>query len=206
MGGETTILATGALLVLCMGLWATALLPEIVTALPSSGSRCCSVSAAAATVFSGFSSSAFWLVMSGMVVGQGMTRTGLGARMAQGAAPGASSGSYPRFIAGLVTLSFLIAFVMPSNLGRIALMIPVTLALCDAFGLAAGRPGRTGAVLAVGARDADPVGGDPARQRPEPRDGRLRGAAARPAPLLPVLSSCCTRRSWRWSRACCWSR
>jgi di/tricarboxylate transporter len=60
------------------------------------------------------------------------------------------SGSYPRFIAGLVTLSFLIAFVMPSNLGRIALMIPVTLALCDAFGLVGGRPGRTGAILAVG--------------------------------------------------------
>jgi len=47
-------------------------------------------------------------------------------------------------------LSFLLALVMPSNLGRIALMIPVTLALCDGFGLAAGRPGRDGAVLAVG--------------------------------------------------------
>ena len=78
-----------------------------------------------------------------------MTRTGLGARMARALAA-RLSGSYARFIAGLVALSFLIAFVMPSNLGRIALMIPVTLALCDAFGLAPGRPGRTGAVLAVG--------------------------------------------------------
>ena len=149
MSGEGLVAATAALLVLCMGLWSTALLPEIVTALAFFGMAMLLRLGSAATVFSGFSSSAFWLVLSGMVVGQGMTRTGLGARMARTLAL-RLSGSYGRFIAGLVTLSFLIAFVMPSNLGRIALMIPVTLALCDAFGLAAGRSGRTGAVLAVG--------------------------------------------------------
>lgn len=149
MSGEAGILATGALLVVCMGLWATALLPEIVTALAFFGTAMLLGLGSAGTVFSGFSSSAFWLVLSGMVVGQGMTRTGLGARMARALAA-RLAGSYPRFIAGLVTLSFLIAFVMPSNLGRIALMIPVTLGLCDAFGLVVGRRGRIGAVLAVG--------------------------------------------------------
>jgi di/tricarboxylate transporter len=141
--------ATAALLVLCMSLWATALLPEVVTALAFFGLAMLFRLGSAATVFSGFSASAFWLVLSGMVVGQAMTRTGLGSRMARALAL-RLSGSYPQLIAGLVCLSFLIAFVMPSNLGRIALMIPVTLALCDAFGLVQGRPGRTGAVLAVG--------------------------------------------------------
>lgn len=149
MGGEAAVAATAVLLVLCMGLWATVLLPEIVTALAFFGLAMLLQLGSAGTVFSGFSSSAFWLVLSGMVVGQGMTRTGLGARMARALAT-RLSGSYPRFIAGLVSLSFLIAFVMPSNLGRIALMIPVTLGLCDAFGLVVGRPGRIGAVLAVG--------------------------------------------------------
>lgn len=149
MGGETTILATGALLVLCMGLWATALLPEIVTAFLFFALAMLLKLGTAAAVFSGFASSAFWLVMSGMVVGLAMTRTGLGARLAQGLS-GRLSGSYPRLIAGLVAFSFLLAFVMPSNLGRIALMIPVTLSLCDAFGLAPGRKGRIGAVMAVG--------------------------------------------------------
>ena len=149
MGGEAAVAATAVLLVLCMGLWATALLPEIVTALAFFGLAMLLRLGAPGTVFSGFSSSAFWLVLSGMVVGQGMTRTGLGARMARVLAA-RLSGSYPRLIAGLVALSFLIAFVMPSNLGRIALMIPITLALCDAFGLEVGRPGRIGAVLAVG--------------------------------------------------------
>ncbi|MBE7203203.1 MAG: anion permease [Parafilimonas terrae] len=149
MSGEAVVPATAVLLMLCMGLWATALLPEVVTALAFFGLAMLLRLGSAGTVFSGFSASAFWLVLSGMIVGQGMTRTGLGARMARALAV-RLSGSYGRFIAGLVALSFLIAFVMPSNLGRIALMIPVTLALCDAFGLAAGRPGRTGAVLAVG--------------------------------------------------------
>ncbi|MCJ2112633.1 anion permease [Methylobacterium sp. E-025] len=149
MGGGTTIWATGALLVLCMGLWATALLPEIVTALLFFALAMLLKLGTAATVFSGFAASAFWLVMSGMVVGLAMTRTGLGARLAQGLS-GRLSGSYPRLVAGLVGFSFLLAFVMPSNLGRIALMIPVTLSLCDAFGLAPGRKGRIGAVMAVG--------------------------------------------------------
>ncbi len=149
MSGEATIVATALLLVLCMGLWATALLPEIVTALAFFGLAMLFKLAPAETVFSGFASQAFWLVLAGMIVGQGMTRTGLGARMARVLAQ-RLSGSYTLFITGLVVLSFLLALVMPSNLGRIALMIPVTLALCDAFGLGAGRPGRDGAVLAVG--------------------------------------------------------
>ncbi|MCJ2062475.1 anion permease [Methylobacterium sp. J-088] len=149
MSGVAAVPATAALLVLCMSLWATALLPEVVTALAFFGLAMLFRLGSATTVFSGFSASAFWLVLSGMVVGQAMTRTGLGSRVARALAL-RLSGSYPQLIAGLVGLSFLIAFVMPSNLGRIALMIPVTLALCDAFGLVQGRPGRTGAVLAVG--------------------------------------------------------
>lgn len=149
MSGEAAVVAAALLLVLCMGLWASALLPEIVTALAFFGLAMLLKLAPAETVFSGFSSQAFWLVLSGMIVGQGMTRTGLGARMARVLAL-RLSGSYLRFITGLVVLSFLLALVMPSNLGRIALMIPVTLALCDGFGLVAGRPGRDGAVLAVG--------------------------------------------------------
>lgn len=149
LGEHATLLATGALLVLCMGLWATGLVAEIVTALLFFALAMLLRLAPAATVFSGFSSSAFWLVISGMVVGSAMTRTGLGARIAR-VLTGRLSGSYAAFVGALVALSFALAFVMPSNLGRIALMVPVALAACDAFGLAPGRPGRTGAVLAVG--------------------------------------------------------
>ncbi|AWN43968.1 citrate transporter [Methylobacterium durans] len=148
-GGDAALLITAALLVLCMGLWATASVAEVVTAMLFFAAAMLFRLGAPSTVFSGFASSAFWLVLSGMVVGLAMTRTGLGARLARSLS-GHLGGSYPRLIAGLTAFSFALAFVMPSNLGRIALLVPVVLALCDAFGLAAGRKGRTGAVLAVG--------------------------------------------------------
>ncbi|KQO55314.1 citrate transporter [Methylobacterium sp. Leaf87] len=149
LGGDATVWLTGALLVICMGLWATGRVAEIVTALLFFAMAMLFRLAPPNVVFSGFASSAFWLVLGGMVVGLAMTRTGLGDRLARSLS-GHLSGSYTGFIAGLVALAFGIAFVMPSNLGRVALLVPVVLALCDAYGLGPGRPGRHGAVLAVG--------------------------------------------------------
>lgn len=149
LSGEAAVVVTGLLLALCMGLWASGLVAEVVTAMLFFASAMLFRLAPATTVFSGFASSAFWLVLGGMVVGLAMTRTGLGDRLARSLA-GRLSGSYGGFIAGLVALSFALSFVMPSNLGRIALLIPVVLALCDGFGLEPGRAGRHGAVLAVG--------------------------------------------------------
>ncbi|MDB5592690.1 SLC13 family permease [Enterovirga sp.] len=130
-------------------LWATGLLPEIVVTLGFFAGATLTGVAKPATIFSGFASSAFWLVLSGMIVGVAMTRTGLGARLARGLA-GPLSSSYPVFIAGLVAFSFALGFVMPSNMGRIALLVPVVLAMADELGLEPGSPGRIGAVLAVG--------------------------------------------------------
>ncbi len=149
VAATSVVAATGALLALCMGLWATGLVAEVVTALLCFAAAMLLKLAPAQTVFSGFASSAFWLVTSGMVVGLAMNRTGLGDRLARMLAA-RLPGSYPGFVAGLVAFSFALAFVMPSNLGRIAVMVPVLIALCDAFGLEAGRPGRTGAILAFG--------------------------------------------------------
>ena len=149
VAATSVVAATGALLALCMGLWATGLVAEVVTALLFFAAAMLLKLAPAQTVFSGFASSAFWLVTSGMVVGLAMNRTGLGDRLARMLAA-RLPGSYPGFVAGLVAFSFALAFVMPSNLGRIAVMVPVLIALCDAFGLEAGRPGRTGAILAFG--------------------------------------------------------
>ena len=52
--------------------------------------------------------------------------------------------------AGVVTLTYLLAFVMPSNMGRIALLMPIVLAYADRIGLAPGSRGRIGLALAVG--------------------------------------------------------
>ena len=143
------MIAVVILAVLTMGAWATGFVPEIVATLAFFAAAMLLGVAAPAVVFSGFASSAFWLVLSGMVVGHAMGRTGLGGRIARGLSR-PLSGSYPTFIAGLVVLAFALAFVMPSNLGRASLLLPIVIALSDELGLAVGRPGRVGAVLAVG--------------------------------------------------------
>ncbi|WP_341988103.1 SLC13 family permease [Azorhizobium sp. AG788] len=134
---------------LCMGLWASAALPEIVTTFLFFALATLTAIVPPPVVFSGFAASAFWLVLSGMVVGLAITRTGLAARIAQALAVPLSR-SYPRLIAGVIAITYGLSFVMPSNMGRIALLIPIMQALCDRIGLAPGRKGRTGVMLAVG--------------------------------------------------------
>ncbi|WP_315833794.1 SLC13 family permease [Bradyrhizobium prioriisuperbiae] len=134
---------------LCMGCWATGAIPEILTTLMFFALAMLTAVAPAPVVFSGFASSAFWLVLSGMIVGLAISKTGLGVRIAQPLAQ-ALSKSYASVIAGVVALSYGLSFLMPSNMGRISLLIPIMLALADHVGLGPGRPGRTGVVLAVG--------------------------------------------------------
>ncbi|MGT2477834.1 hypothetical protein ACU4GR_00810 [Methylobacterium oryzae CBMB20] len=165
MSGVAVVPATAALLVLCMALWATALLPEIVTALAFFGLAMLLRLGSAGTVFSGFSASAFWLVLSGMVVGQGMTRTGLGARMARTLAL-RLSGFLRAFHrrAGGAELPHRLRHAVESRADRAD----------DPGDPGAVRRLRTHASAAraeparsspVGRGDADPVGRDPARQR-----------------------------------------
>ena len=192
--GDWTMVVTALLLAVCMGLWASGIVAEVVTAMIFFAAAMLFKLAPAATVFSGFSSSAFWLVLSGMVVGLAITRTGLGTRLARSLA-GRLTGSYTGFVAVIVTLSFALAFVMPSNLGRIALLIPVVLALCDAFGLEPGRPGRNGAVLAVAL--ATPLLSAAILPANVPNLVMAGTAETQygPACRLPALSACSTRRS-----------
>lgn len=143
------MIAAAAICGLALLAWATAIVPEIVATLAFFAAATLTKVASPAAIFSGFASSAFWLVLSGLVVGAAMTRTGLGTRLARSLAR-PLSGSYPVFITGLVALAFLLAFAMPSNMGRVALLVPVVLSLADELGLAPGSPGRIGSVLAVG--------------------------------------------------------
>lgn len=50
----------------------------------------------------------------------------------------------------MVAISYALAFVMPSNMGRITLLMPIVMALADRAGLAEGTRGRIGLALAVG--------------------------------------------------------
>lgn len=139
----------GSAIAFAMACWATNALPEVTAGLAFFALATLGAVAPPGVIFTGFASSAFWLVLSGMVVAQAMTRTGLGRRIA-GVVAAPLSTSYPRLVAGVLLITYALAFVMPSNIGRIALLMPIILAIADRLGLGEGRPGRTGIVLAVG--------------------------------------------------------
>ena len=143
-------LALPALLVTAtIVLWATAWLPEYLTSLLFFTAAMVLHVAPADAVFAGFLSSAFWLVLSGFVLGAAIRKVGLADRAARLLTAHLSQ-SWPRMVGGVVLLTYALALVMPSNMGRIALLMPVVMAVADRAGLAPGSRGRTGLVLAVG--------------------------------------------------------
>ena len=83
------------------------------------------------------------------MLGLAIRNTGLADRAAQ-ALTARLSGSYPRLVAGVVLMTYALAFVMPSNMGRIAVLMPIVLAVADRAGLHEGSEGRIGLALAVG--------------------------------------------------------
>ena len=130
-------------------LWATGVVPEYFTALLFFAAMMVFRSAPADIVFSGFQSEAFWLVLGGFVLGAAIRKVGLADRIARGLAD-SLNGSWFRMVAGIVVLTYALAFVMPSNMGRIALLMPIVLAFADRVGLREGAPGRYALTLAVG--------------------------------------------------------
>jgi anion transporter len=146
---DVNIWLTALVIGVTIVLWATARLPEYLTALLFFAAAMLLQLAPASTVFSGFASSAFWLVLSGFVLGTAIRKVGLAKRWANYLVVPLSQ-SWPRMLAGTVAVSYLLAFFMPSNMGRIALLMPVVLAMGERAGIKAGSRGSIGLALAVG--------------------------------------------------------
>ena len=137
-----------ALVVFAIGFWATGVLPEYLTALIFILMAMISKVAPAAVVFSGFHSSALWLVFGGLVLAVVVKRTGLGQRLAHWLL-GFLGTSYFGVISGIVLVAMFVAFFMPSTTGRVVLLVPVVLAMAERLGFPEGSPGRNGMVMAA---------------------------------------------------------
>ncbi|MFK3659465.1 SLC13 family permease [Scandinavium sp. NPDC088450] len=130
-------------------LWATSLLPEFITALLFFTLAMATKIAPPDVIFGGFASSAFWLVFSGFVLGIAIRKTGLADRAAR-ALSARLTDSWPLMVASVVLLSYALAFVMPSNMGRIALLMPIVAATAARAGIHEGTRAWYGLALAVG--------------------------------------------------------
>ncbi|WP_221801817.1 SLC13 family permease [Oceanobacter mangrovi] len=137
-----------ALVLLIVPLWSTGAIPEFLTALIFFLIAILSGLTSPAEAFSGFSSTALWLIFAGSVMGMGIKGTGLGDRLAV-VLQKVLAGSYQRLIVGLVIGGLLLGFLMPSSMGRLVMMLPIVLALAERLGFQPGSAGRSGIVMAI---------------------------------------------------------
>ena len=140
---------TGAgLCLLAVGLYATAVIPEYLTALVFFSLAMVLGTADANIVFSGFHSAAYWLVFGGLIVGVAVQKTGLGLRIATSITSKLAK-SYTQTVVGIALVGIALSFVMPSTMGRVVLLVPIVLALCDSLGYEKGTRERSGVILAM---------------------------------------------------------
>lgn len=140
---------SAVLVAITIGLWATARLPEYLVALLFFATASILQLTSPDILFSGFASAAFWLILSGFVLGSAIRKVGLADRIARLLATHLTR-SWLHMTGGVVLLTYALAFVMPSNMGRIALLMPIVMALADQAHLPEGSRGRIGLALAVG--------------------------------------------------------
>ncbi|SUA54650.1 Citrate/succinate antiporter [Oligella ureolytica] len=134
---------SAALVLITLASWSTGLFPPFLTGLIFFALAAIFNLLPADILFSGFSSTAVWLIISGFVIGAAISTSGLGKKMASMIAP-QLTGSYPRMITGLVISAVLLSFIMPSSVGRAVVMIPIGMALANHVGFKKGSNGRLG--------------------------------------------------------------
>jgi len=143
------------IVVLSVGLWSTAVLPEYYTGVIFMALAVAVAGTERDIVFSGFHSSAAWMIFGGLIIALAVQTTGLGARIADMILARMGQ-SYLAIITGTVFVAVFMVFVMPSNTGRVMIMLPIFLALADRLGFAEGGNGRAAIAMAVGAGNIYP--------------------------------------------------
>lgn len=139
----------GPALILILGmlaLWATGVIAEYVTAMIFFTAAILLHIAAPEVIFSGFSSAAFWLIFPGLFIGVAVNQTGLGDRLARRLIRFFPQ-SYVGAVTGNAVLGVVMAFIMPSAMGRILLLLPIFSALAERLGYPRGGKGYVGVVL-----------------------------------------------------------
>tara|TARA_B110000305_G_scaffold40036_1_gene41385 strand:+ start:700 stop:2070 length:1371 start_codon:yes stop_codon:yes gene_type:complete len=137
------LMRTSAISGLALALFATRLLPEVVTALGCFLAFLMIDAAPNAVIFSGFTSGGFWLLFAGLIVGTAISVTGLGTQFALRIFQ-KTGDSYIK-AALLLALSGLgLGLLVPSTMPRIIILMPVALSLSNTMGYGIGSRGHVG--------------------------------------------------------------
>jgi di/tricarboxylate transporter len=135
------------LTVLIVFLWATSIVPEFFASLVFLAIVLVSGVATEAAALAGFQSKAVWLAFSGIILGAAIQQHKLGGVLFNRLLRRAQS--YNTLVWSIALAGLLLSFVVPSAMGRVVMMAPLVLAICDRLELDKGSPGRMGLCLAM---------------------------------------------------------
>lgn len=139
-----------ALVTIAIGFWALGVLPEALTGLLFLLGAVTIVGLEPAVVFSGFTTTAFWLIFAGVILSASAGKTGLSQWLAaRYLNTRFAASSYGTRVGLIVIFASALALILPSTLARVAVLLPLVIALCDGVGYRHGSKGRTGLVLAA---------------------------------------------------------
>ncbi|MDA7746155.1 SLC13 family permease [Psychromonas sp.] len=147
-GQPSSFSYSAAVVLITLAFWSTALIPPFLAGLIFFALSAIFHLVDPTTLFSGFASTAVWLIIAGFVLGSAISSSGLDRRLASIIAPHLTL-SYFRLIFGLVLTAMLLGFIMPSSVGRAIVLIPVGMALAERVGFAQGSNGRRGIAVAL---------------------------------------------------------
>ena len=138
-----------ALTAVTIVLWATGVVAEYKAALLFYTLAMLFSIAPADVAFAGFSAGATWLIFAGLVIGVGINSSGLGERIAKRFSI-LFGGTYNRTVLGILVVTLVLGFILPSSMGRVVLLMPIAMAMAKALGHEPGTSGYVGITLAAG--------------------------------------------------------
>lgn len=127
--------------------WATSIIPNYQTSLIFLFTCLIFSLSSKDIIFSGFSSSAFWLVFAGMLIASAIKNVNLSERFSA-LFSFIKNPNYLNILIFINIFSLLFSFVMPSSLGRTVLLIPIAMIVAKNFGFKEKDKGYTGIMLA----------------------------------------------------------
>ena len=145
--GGSMLLSTALLVVLTAFLWATLAIPAELTALLFFTALLLTGLAPDHVALAGFESKAVWLVFAGLVLSEVIGRHDMGHALFDRLLGRLKS--YPALIWLVAVTGLLMAFLIPSAMGRVLLLAPLVLALAERLGFAPDDPRRHGLFIAA---------------------------------------------------------
>lgn len=147
-GMTPVVMRAVAVVVLAIGMWSTGVLPSYLGSLIFMFLAMVLAVAPANVTFSGFTSGAMWLVFAGLVLGEAARRVKLDARLITYMLQRFPARYLP-LCYGFALIGVTSAFLVPAASARVALLVPIAMALAARLGFSEYSRGRTGLVLAA---------------------------------------------------------